>query len=215
VWGWSQHKAATAACAPRFGGQASRCRGGRQRPGRPLRWSGYHGSDSPGSMLSRASGSWMEHKRPRPRGRSVAECSAKFERGGSQRATTVEAIQRAFEDAGVIFIEASDGGPGARPALHHGKHSARHHVRPAEPRTRWGSGDLEASRGGNRGSAIHLCRSLRSNRRGEHLSQACADGMTLSRASAAHRLVVTMGEPAALTPPFYLWVSPPDCVGNR
>jgi hypothetical protein len=38
----------------------------------------------------------------------------KFERGGSQRATTVEAIQRALENAGVIFIDANDGGPGAR-----------------------------------------------------------------------------------------------------
>jgi transcriptional regulator with XRE-family HTH domain len=38
----------------------------------------------------------------------------KFERGGSQRATTAEAIQRALENAGVIFIDANDGGPGAR-----------------------------------------------------------------------------------------------------
>jgi hypothetical protein len=38
----------------------------------------------------------------------------KFERGGSQRATTVEAIQHALENAGVIFIDANDGGPGAR-----------------------------------------------------------------------------------------------------
>jgi transcriptional regulator with XRE-family HTH domain len=37
-----------------------------------------------------------------------------FERGCSQRATTVEAIQRALENAGVIFIDADDGGPGAR-----------------------------------------------------------------------------------------------------
>jgi transcriptional regulator with XRE-family HTH domain len=38
----------------------------------------------------------------------------KFERGGSQRATTFEAIRGALEDAGVIFIDANDGGPGAR-----------------------------------------------------------------------------------------------------
>jgi hypothetical protein len=38
----------------------------------------------------------------------------KFERGGSQRASTVEAIQRALENVGVIFIDANDGGPGAR-----------------------------------------------------------------------------------------------------
>jgi transcriptional regulator with XRE-family HTH domain len=38
----------------------------------------------------------------------------RFEHGDALKTTTVEAIQRAFEDAGVIFIEASDGGPGAR-----------------------------------------------------------------------------------------------------
>jgi hypothetical protein len=38
----------------------------------------------------------------------------KFERGCSRRATTVEAIQCALENAGVIFIDADDGGPGAR-----------------------------------------------------------------------------------------------------
>jgi transcriptional regulator with XRE-family HTH domain len=38
----------------------------------------------------------------------------KFERGGSLKATTVEAIQRALENVGVIFIDANDGGPGAR-----------------------------------------------------------------------------------------------------
>jgi hypothetical protein len=37
-----------------------------------------------------------------------------FERGGGSRATTVEAIQRTFKKAGVIFIDANDGGPGAR-----------------------------------------------------------------------------------------------------
>jgi hypothetical protein len=38
----------------------------------------------------------------------------KFERRGSQRVTTVEAIQRTLENAGVIFIDANHGGPGAR-----------------------------------------------------------------------------------------------------
>jgi hypothetical protein len=37
-----------------------------------------------------------------------------FKRGDAVRATTVEAIQRALENAGVIFIDAGDGGPGAR-----------------------------------------------------------------------------------------------------
>jgi transcriptional regulator with XRE-family HTH domain len=39
---------------------------------------------------------------------------ARFERGGVVKAGTLEAIQRALEKAGVIFIDASDGGPGAR-----------------------------------------------------------------------------------------------------
>jgi transcriptional regulator with XRE-family HTH domain len=38
----------------------------------------------------------------------------KFERGDLVRAASVEAIQRALENAGVIFIDANDGGPGAR-----------------------------------------------------------------------------------------------------
>jgi transcriptional regulator with XRE-family HTH domain len=40
---------------------------------------------------------------------------AHFESGGTAtRATTAEAIRRALEKAGVIFIDANDGGPGAR-----------------------------------------------------------------------------------------------------
>jgi hypothetical protein len=38
----------------------------------------------------------------------------RFEREGSARPSSVEAIQRALERAGVIFIDANDGGPGAR-----------------------------------------------------------------------------------------------------
>jgi hypothetical protein len=37
-----------------------------------------------------------------------------FERGDAVRATSVQAIQRALENAGVVFIDADDGGPGAR-----------------------------------------------------------------------------------------------------
>jgi hypothetical protein len=39
---------------------------------------------------------------------------AHFERGGMARASTAEAIQHTLENAGVIFIDANDGGPGAR-----------------------------------------------------------------------------------------------------
>jgi transcriptional regulator with XRE-family HTH domain len=38
----------------------------------------------------------------------------RFERGDSVMPRTVEAIQGALEKAGVIFIDANDGGPGAR-----------------------------------------------------------------------------------------------------
>jgi hypothetical protein len=37
-----------------------------------------------------------------------------FERGDASRATTVRAIQSALESAGVVFIDANHGGPGAR-----------------------------------------------------------------------------------------------------
>jgi ribosome-binding protein aMBF1 (putative translation factor) len=39
---------------------------------------------------------------------------AHFERGGKVKARTLEAIQRTLEKAGVVFIDANDGGPGAR-----------------------------------------------------------------------------------------------------
>jgi hypothetical protein len=39
---------------------------------------------------------------------------ARFERDGAVSARTVETIQRALEKAGIIFIDANDGGPGAR-----------------------------------------------------------------------------------------------------
>jgi hypothetical protein len=44
-----------------------------------------------------------------------------FERGDSVRPSTVEAIQRALEKAGLIFIDANDGGPGARLGSQYGK----------------------------------------------------------------------------------------------
>jgi transcriptional regulator with XRE-family HTH domain len=38
----------------------------------------------------------------------------RFEHGGTMKAGTVEAIQRALENAGVILIDADQGGPGVR-----------------------------------------------------------------------------------------------------
>jgi transcriptional regulator with XRE-family HTH domain len=38
----------------------------------------------------------------------------RFERGGKVKAGTVEMIQIALEKAGVIFVDANDGGPGVR-----------------------------------------------------------------------------------------------------
>jgi predicted transcriptional regulator len=39
---------------------------------------------------------------------------ARFENGDVLKASTVKAIQSALEKAGVVFIGADDGGPGAR-----------------------------------------------------------------------------------------------------
>jgi transcriptional regulator with XRE-family HTH domain len=39
---------------------------------------------------------------------------ANFERGDALKASTVEVVQSALETAGVIFIDADDGGPGVR-----------------------------------------------------------------------------------------------------
>jgi transcriptional regulator with XRE-family HTH domain len=43
-----------------------------------------------------------------------ANTVANFERGDSLKTSTVEVIQRTLEKAGIIFIDANDGGPGAR-----------------------------------------------------------------------------------------------------
>ena len=43
-----------------------------------------------------------------------AHTIARFERGIELKATTVQAIQATLEKAGVVFIDADDGGPGAR-----------------------------------------------------------------------------------------------------
>jgi hypothetical protein len=74
----------------------------------------YHDSDSTGQcFLARTALGWTISDLSRAAGVSHSAVR-KFERGGSQRATTVEAIQRALENAGVIWIDANDGGPGAR-----------------------------------------------------------------------------------------------------
>jgi ribosome-binding protein aMBF1 (putative translation factor) len=48
----------------------------------------------------------------------AAEMSSKtvvrFERGDALKASTVGKIQNALEKAGIVFIDANDGGPGAR-----------------------------------------------------------------------------------------------------
>jgi transcriptional regulator with XRE-family HTH domain len=38
----------------------------------------------------------------------------RFERGGEVRQSLIEAIQSALEEAGVILIDANDGGPGVQ-----------------------------------------------------------------------------------------------------
>jgi hypothetical protein len=61
----------------------------------------------------------------------------------------------AREAVGAIAMNALDRKTGAR-GLHHGGHSARPYVRPAEPRRRREDGDLQESRGGHRTAALHL-----------------------------------------------------------
>ena len=58
----------------------------------------------------------------------------------------------------------------ARPALDHGRHPARYHVRPAEPRRRGGGRDLARGRRGHCAAALHLRRPGRPDRRRERLS---------------------------------------------
>jgi hypothetical protein len=75
-------------------------------------WQGW--DNCPGTVFPRAGGSWVDicHLA------RVAEVSphsvGRFERGDSLRPSTIETIQGALEKAGVIFIDASDGGPGGR-----------------------------------------------------------------------------------------------------
>jgi hypothetical protein len=79
-----------------------------------------------------------------------------------QRLFEMESVDLTLPDEALGAIskkamERNDGGEGA--ALDHGGHSARHHVRSAEPRGGRGSRDLEASRRGHCAAALHLRRS--------------------------------------------------------
>jgi transcriptional regulator with XRE-family HTH domain len=38
----------------------------------------------------------------------------RFERGGTVKASTLKALQHTLEEAGVVLINANDGGPGAK-----------------------------------------------------------------------------------------------------
>jgi transcriptional regulator with XRE-family HTH domain len=64
-------------------------------------------------FLARAALGWSMYRLARAAGVSSRTVVC-FERGDSVRPSTVEAIQRTLEKAGVIFIDANDGGPGAR-----------------------------------------------------------------------------------------------------
>jgi hypothetical protein len=56
-----------------------------------------------GPVLGCTHGSWMDRDRPCTRGRSVADHGAEFESGAAMRSTTVKALLRALEEAGVIW----------------------------------------------------------------------------------------------------------------
>jgi hypothetical protein len=64
-------------------------------------------------FLARAALSWNVYRLARAAGVS-SETVVCFEGGRSAKPRTVRKIQRTLEDAGVIFIDANNGGPGAR-----------------------------------------------------------------------------------------------------
>ena len=61
-------------------------------------------------------------------------------------------------------------------ALHHGRHPARHHVRPAEPRRRRRGGDLAGGGRGHRAAALHLRGPRRPRERRERLERPATTG---------------------------------------
>jgi hypothetical protein len=64
-------------------------------------------------FLARAALGWNVYRLARAAG-VTSETVVCFERGRSAKPSTVKKIQSTLEDAGVIFIDANDGGPGAR-----------------------------------------------------------------------------------------------------
>jgi len=64
-------------------------------------------------FLARKALGWRVARLARAAGVSPPTVS-RFERGGALKASTVEVIQRTLEAAGVIFIDADEGGPSAR-----------------------------------------------------------------------------------------------------
>jgi predicted transcriptional regulator len=63
--------------------------------------------------MARAAVGWSKRKLGNV-ARVADNTVARFENGGLSKASSVEAIQYALERAGVVFIGADDGGPGAR-----------------------------------------------------------------------------------------------------
>jgi transcriptional regulator with XRE-family HTH domain len=63
--------------------------------------------------LARGALRWRVARLARAAGLSYSTVR-RFERGDALKASTVEVIQRTLEAAGVIFIDADDGGPSAR-----------------------------------------------------------------------------------------------------
>jgi hypothetical protein len=64
-------------------------------------------------FLARAALGWSVYRLARAAGVS-SHTVVCFERGVSAKPSTVKKIQRTLEEAGVIFIDPTDGGPGAR-----------------------------------------------------------------------------------------------------
>jgi len=63
--------------------------------------------------MARAALGWSRQKLAKMAGVS-AQTVRRLEDGAGLKASTVEAIRYALEKAGVVFIGADDGGPGAR-----------------------------------------------------------------------------------------------------